>query len=81
MTSYVDLYQETLVQKIDRRNPFWVYPGIVCDREILGPPNFFFKKKCSTRHHLPPKNVERIILQYVDRFLAEFFLLLTYTNR
>ncbi len=30
----------------------------------------------------PPKNVvERVILQYVDRFLAEFFLLLTYTNR
>ncbi len=29
----------------------------------------------------PPKNVEQVILQYVDRFLAEFFLLLTYTNR
>jgi hypothetical protein len=28
----------------------------------------------------PPKNVERVILQYVDRFLAEFFLQLTYTT-
>jgi hypothetical protein len=27
MTLYVEMYQRTLVQKIDRREQFWVYPG------------------------------------------------------
>jgi hypothetical protein len=44
-------------------------------RDLATNPRKGRKKALTGRIDLtpPPKNVERVILQYVDRFLAEFF--------